>query len=63
VETIYAAAQVAARTYSASWRRGNIIRAQVRLRNPTLTRRLREFYLDSIDEEVRHMMKEIWNAA
>ena len=62
VEKIYAAAQAASRIYSGSWRRGNIIRAQIRLRNPQLTKRLVEFYLASLDEEVNHMMKETWDA-
>jgi hypothetical protein len=52
MEQLYAAASAASRFYAASWRRGNIIWAQNRLREKSLSRRLTEFYLDDIDREV-----------
>ncbi|WP_091977180.1 hypothetical protein [Bradyrhizobium ottawaense] len=58
MEKIYAAANAASRIYSASWRRGNIIRAQTRLKDRSLTRRLVDFYLDSLETEVSYLLTE-----
>jgi hypothetical protein len=58
MEQIYAAANAALRIYAASWRRGNIVRAQNRLREKTLSRRLKEFYIDDIDREVDFILFE-----
>jgi hypothetical protein len=63
MEKIYAAAHAASRIYSASWRRGNIVRAQTRLKDRSLSRRLFDFYLDSIESEVNHLLRENQNDA
>ncbi|WP_316196604.1 hypothetical protein [Bradyrhizobium sp. SZCCHNS3053] len=52
MERLFAAAHAAARLYGASWRRGNIIRAQRKLQEQRLSRRLRNFYFDEIDREI-----------
>ncbi|MDB5603470.1 MAG: hypothetical protein JWP25_370 [Bradyrhizobium sp.] len=63
MEKLFAVANVASRIYALSWRRGNIIRAQNRLREPTLSRRLINFYLDEIELEINHMLSENSSAA
>ena len=52
MEQLFIAAHAASRSYSQSWRRGNIIRAQNQLREKTLTKRLINFYLDEIEREI-----------
>lgn len=52
MEQLFSAAHAASRMYAQSWRRGNIIRCQRKLRELRLTRRLTDFYLDEIDREV-----------
>jgi hypothetical protein len=64
MEQLYAAADTASRIYAASWRCGNIARCQSRLREKTLTQRLRNFYLDEIDREVDFILfKDNFDAA
>jgi hypothetical protein len=58
MEQLYAAANTAARIYAVSWRRGNIIRAQEYLRNKSISRRPKDFYLDEIDREVDFILFE-----
>jgi hypothetical protein len=58
MELLFAAADAASRYYAASWRRGNIIRAQTRLRENRQSRRLINFYLDDIDREVDFILLE-----
>jgi hypothetical protein len=58
MEQLYVAASTASRIYATSWRRGNIVRAQNHLREKTLSRRLREFYIDEIDREVDFLLSE-----
>jgi hypothetical protein len=58
MELLFAAADAASRSYAASWRRGNIIRAQTRLRENRQSRRLINFYLDDIDREVDFILLE-----
>ena len=58
MEQLYAAANTASRIYATSWRRGNIARCQSRLREKTLTQRLRSFYLGEIDREVDFILFE-----
>jgi hypothetical protein len=64
MEQLYAAANIASRFYAASWRRGNITRCQSRLREKTLTKRLKNFYLDEIDREIDFILfKDQFDAA
>lgn len=60
---VYAAANAAVRIYNSSFRRGNILRAQMKLKQRTLTKRLVDFYLDDIDREVNLMFWETDSAA
>lgn len=52
MEQLFSAAHAASRAYAQSWRRGNIVRAQNRLREKALTKRLANFYLDEIEHEI-----------
>ncbi|WP_029083428.1 hypothetical protein [Bradyrhizobium sp. th.b2] len=52
MEQLFSAAHAASRMYSQSWRRGNIVRCQSRLRQTRLTKRLIDFYLDEIEREI-----------
>jgi hypothetical protein len=58
MERLYALANAASRIYAQSWRRGNIVRAQTRLRDRNLSRRLVNFYLDDIEFEIGHMLSQ-----
>ena len=58
MEQLYALASAASRIYAQSWRRGNIVRAQNKLRQKNLSRRLINFYLDEIELEIGHLLSE-----
>lgn len=56
MDQILTAAEAASQLYVLSWRRGNIVRAQKRLRERSTTKALVNFYLDEIEREINFML-------